>query len=55
LRGIGFEKGFKLLLLSARLRDGRRPAKDALQERPLGKAINNVKNNAPELLDQQED
>jgi putative SOS response-associated peptidase YedK len=27
-----------------------RPAKDVLQERPLGKAINNVKNNAPELL-----
>jgi putative SOS response-associated peptidase YedK len=27
-----------------------RPAKDMLQERPLGKAINNVKNNAPELL-----
>jgi putative SOS response-associated peptidase YedK len=26
------------------------PAKDVLQERPLGKAINNVKNNAPELL-----
>jgi putative SOS response-associated peptidase YedK len=28
-----------------------RPAKDVLQERPLGKAINNVKNNGPELLD----
>lgn len=28
-----------------------RPAKDVLQERPLGKAINNVKNNAPELLE----
>ena len=27
-----------------------RPAKDVLQERPLGRAINNVKNNAPELL-----
>jgi len=27
-----------------------RPAKDVLQERPLGKAINNVKNNAPEVL-----
>jgi putative SOS response-associated peptidase YedK len=27
-----------------------RPAKDVLQERPLGKAINNVKNNARELL-----
>jgi putative SOS response-associated peptidase YedK len=27
-----------------------RPAADALAERPLGKAINNVKNNAPELL-----
>ena len=27
-----------------------RPAKDVLQEWPLGKAINNVKNNAPELL-----
>ena len=27
-----------------------RPAKDVLQERPLGKTINNVKNNAPELL-----
>jgi putative SOS response-associated peptidase YedK len=27
-----------------------RPAKDVLQERPLGKAINNVRNNAPELL-----
>ena len=27
-----------------------RPAQDTLQERPLGKAINNVKNNAPELL-----
>jgi putative SOS response-associated peptidase YedK len=27
-----------------------RPARDVLQERPLGKAINNVKNNAPELL-----
>lgn len=27
-----------------------RPAQDVLQERPLGKAINNVKNNAPELL-----
>jgi putative SOS response-associated peptidase YedK len=27
-----------------------RPAKDVLQERPLGKAVNNVKNNAPELL-----
>lgn len=27
-----------------------RPAKDVLQERPLGKAINNVKNNGPELL-----
>ena len=28
-----------------------RPAKDVLQERPLGKAINNVKNNGPELLE----
>jgi putative SOS response-associated peptidase YedK len=27
-----------------------RPAEDVLRERPLGKAINNVKNNAPELL-----
>ena len=27
-----------------------RPAKDVLQERPLGKPINNVRNNAPELL-----
>jgi hypothetical protein len=27
-----------------------RPAKDVLQERPLGKAINSVKNNGPELL-----
>jgi hypothetical protein len=27
-----------------------RPAQDALQERPPGKAINNVKNNARELL-----
>ena len=27
-----------------------RPAKHVLQERPLGKAVNNVKNNAPELL-----
>jgi putative SOS response-associated peptidase YedK len=27
-----------------------RPAKDVLQERPLGKAINNVKNNTPDLL-----
>jgi putative SOS response-associated peptidase YedK len=27
-----------------------RPAKEVLQARPLGKAINNVKNNAPELL-----
>jgi putative SOS response-associated peptidase YedK len=27
-----------------------KPAADVLQERPLGKAINNVKNNAPELL-----
>jgi putative SOS response-associated peptidase YedK len=27
-----------------------RPAKNVLQERPLGRAINNVKNNAPELL-----
>ena len=27
-----------------------RPARDVLQERPLGKAVNNVKNNAPELL-----
>jgi hypothetical protein len=27
-----------------------RPAKDVLQERPLGKAINNVKNNSAELL-----
>jgi putative SOS response-associated peptidase YedK len=27
-----------------------RPAQDVLKERPLGKAINNVKNNAPELL-----
>jgi hypothetical protein len=27
-----------------------KPAKDVLQERPLGKAINNVKNSAPELL-----
>jgi hypothetical protein len=27
-----------------------RPAKDVLQERPLGKAINSAKNNAPELL-----
>jgi hypothetical protein len=26
------------------------PAKDVLQERPLGKAINNVKNNSVELL-----
>jgi putative SOS response-associated peptidase YedK len=25
-----------------------RPAKDVLQERPLGKAVNNVKSNAPE-------
>lgn len=28
-----------------------RPASDVLQERPLGKAINNVKNNSPELLE----
>jgi hypothetical protein len=28
-----------------------KPAKDMLQERPLGKAINNVKNNGPELLE----
>jgi hypothetical protein len=28
-----------------------RPAKGVLQERPLSKAINNVKNNGPELLD----
>jgi putative SOS response-associated peptidase YedK len=28
-----------------------RPARDVLQERPLGRAINNVKNNGPELLD----
>lgn len=27
-----------------------RPAADVLQERPLGRAINNVKNNGPELL-----
>src|SRR6185369_15557585 len=27
-----------------------RPAKDVLQERPLGRAINNVRNNGPELL-----
>jgi hypothetical protein len=27
-----------------------RPAKNLLQERPLGEAIVNVKNNAPELL-----
>jgi len=27
-----------------------RPAQDVLQQRPLGRAINNVKNNAPELL-----
>jgi hypothetical protein len=27
-----------------------RPAKDVLHERPLGKAVGNVKNNAPELL-----
>jgi putative SOS response-associated peptidase YedK len=27
-----------------------RPAKDVLQERPLGKAINNLKNAGPELL-----
>jgi hypothetical protein len=27
-----------------------RPAKDVLQRCTLGKAINNVKNNAPELL-----
>ncbi len=27
-----------------------RPVKDVLRERPLGKAINNVKNNGPELL-----
>jgi hypothetical protein len=27
-----------------------RPAKDVLQARPLGEAINNVKNNGPELL-----
>jgi putative SOS response-associated peptidase YedK len=27
-----------------------RPAKDVLEERTLGKAINNVKNNSPELL-----
>jgi putative SOS response-associated peptidase YedK len=27
-----------------------RPAADVLQERPLGRAINNVKNNVPELL-----
>jgi putative SOS response-associated peptidase YedK len=27
-----------------------KPAKDVLQERPLGKAINNVKNNWPDLL-----
>jgi hypothetical protein len=27
-----------------------RSSKDVLQERPLGRAINNVKNNAPELL-----
>jgi putative SOS response-associated peptidase YedK len=27
-----------------------RPAADVLQERPLGKAINNVRNNTPELL-----
>ncbi len=28
-----------------------KPAKDVLQERPLGKPINNVKNNTPELLE----
>jgi hypothetical protein len=28
-----------------------RPAKDVLQERPLGRAINHVKNNSPELLE----
>jgi len=28
-----------------------RPAKDVLLERPLGRAINNVKNNVPELLE----
>jgi hypothetical protein len=28
-----------------------RPAKDVLWQRPLGKAINNVKNNSPELLE----
>jgi hypothetical protein len=27
-----------------------RPAKDVLQQRPLGRAINTVKNNGPELL-----
>jgi putative SOS response-associated peptidase YedK len=27
-----------------------RPAADVLRERPLGRAINNVKNNGPELL-----
>jgi putative SOS response-associated peptidase YedK len=27
-----------------------RPAKDVLQERALGRAINNVKNNSPDLL-----
>jgi hypothetical protein len=27
-----------------------RPAKGMLQERPLGRAINNVKNNSAELL-----
>ena len=26
------------------------PARDVLQERPLGRAINNVKNNTPDLL-----
>jgi hypothetical protein len=26
-----------------------RPAKDVLRERSLGKSINNVKNNAPDL------
>jgi hypothetical protein len=28
-----------------------RPAKDVLQQHPLGKAINNAKNNSPELLE----
>jgi len=28
----------------------RNPAKDVLQEQPLERAINNVKNNAPALL-----